>query len=475
MSHDSRWLRLPVLLACLLAATIVLLHERGVLWGSTPSAQAGVVQGCDGRRAAQAAPLAAGELARLREQALAPLPPADGAYEQGLVGSENLWSDDRPAPATHATAGTPAGYEARWWALDAEGRRDDVVVDVLRYADARAARQALALAADARCRRDGSARAATLPAGARLLSWVNPDGAYQQDTLLARGSFLYRVADAPPTVESDAAQWARERARVTSATQALACALPRAACPAAALAKAAARAGAPAPAPDVPATWPATAAQAAAYVRAVSLRAYDVPYMTAVESGAAVHEAIQPAFAAACLAGAPPLAPARSASSPQFAFDRRGQVQGVWSIASLLGSEAASEALLAADSRAFANGCAKRYFSRALAREQRAEPRVRFVDVRVQALPVAAPERYADVWPRRAVAERISYVALLSTRRGRRERVRYFEEGFAFAYRRAVVQLAIVSAPSPLADANRSYLESVLVGRAVAAWGRPAR
>ena len=74
--------------------------------------------------------------------------------------------------------------------------------------------------------------------GARALQWVNPDSAYQLDTLLVRGADLYRVDDVPPvtgTATAGRAHEALEHARAAVVSDVLACGLPRAGCDTAAV------------------------------------------------------------------------------------------------------------------------------------------------------------------------------------------------------------------------------------------------
>ena len=108
--------------------------------------------------------------------------------------SSVAWSDEEPAPpATLPAARRPAGYEMRWWAPNG----DDVVADVLVFASDAQARRYLLLASSAHCREQASHGLAAHPPLARNLSWLNPDGALQADVFFARGSRVYRVADAP--------------------------------------------------------------------------------------------------------------------------------------------------------------------------------------------------------------------------------------------------------------------------------------
>jgi hypothetical protein len=484
MTRHAKWLRLSVLLALLLAAVLALLDAHGALSSSGGSPQARVARGCAGRLAPEAAFVHGAALQQMRAAALAALPqPAGNAYEQGLIGTPNLWTDGKPrlflAPGVGATLS--GAYEVRWWALDAEGRLDDIVVDLLRFANPAQAALALAVDTDARCHRAGSARAATLLAGGRLLNWVNPDGAYEQDTLLARGPFLYRVADAPPSVGADAAQASREHDRVATVTQVLACSLPQANCAERKLAAAATEAGAPAPLrPDSSRAWPHSAAQAAAYVRGVSLRPYDLAYMAAVQPAAIRHVAAKQESPYTCLPGRPSSAGAVEGTSPLLASRRGTQAQAVQSTALLLASEAAAARYVVAVKSAFEGSCARTFVRRAIrsaARSfvARSGARIRLGRLVVNLQSAKAPDTYRGSWPYRAAATRVSFRAIVTTRRGLRLSVSDYYEGFAFAYRRALVELFITSTRLPLPEANLTYLESVLVGRAEAGWGRPRK
>ena len=465
MTWNATWLRLGLLLACMAAALVALVDQRGILWASGGSAQAGVVHGCAGRLAPQTALLGGVGRAQLRDAVLAASPAqAAGPYEQGAVGTPNLWSDNNPRP------GAGGGYEARWWALDAEGRLDDVVVDVLRYASASQAQQALLAAADPRCHRRGKAAAAALPAGARLLGWQNPDNAWQQDTLFARAALLYRVSDAPPGVgAAEVVQQAREGDRASAVTQALACLLPRADCPQAPLAALEARAGTPAPVVDgASPTWPRTAAQGSAYVQAVSLHAYDVPYMSALRP--AIRAPLpEPALLGHC-AHVPVTGTAIGARSPLFAVREGLSRWTAQSSATLLASEGAAASYVAAVRRALAGPCAKRFYTEAVARSQRSHPHAR-LDFALRPLALTAPQSYRRDWPYRPVGERLSLQAILTTHRQRRLRRFYVADLVVFAYRRALVELSVTTSGAPFPEANLRYLESVLVGRAEARWG----
>jgi hypothetical protein len=171
--------------------------------------------------------VAPGKLSPLREQ-LARLVPQRAAqlYEEGTVLAASAWTDEEPAPpAVSPTALRPAGYEMRWWAPNG----DDVVADVLVFADAARAQRFLALASSTRCRRNASPQGATSPPLARNLSWLNPEGVAQVDVFFARGARVYRIADAPSGQASGAAR-PGSLTRALLSIDTLACALPGAHC-----------------------------------------------------------------------------------------------------------------------------------------------------------------------------------------------------------------------------------------------------
>jgi hypothetical protein len=147
-------------------------------------------------------------------------------YEQGVIASSYAWSDDEPgtrislpsAPRDHG------GYELRWWAAD----RDDVVADVFVFANPGRARDFFDLASSTRCRPSSVALAASSPPGGRNLAWRNPDRFAQEDVYLLRGPRVYRVG----VVRAGAGRniTAAGRSAAFSLVNALACALPGAAC-----------------------------------------------------------------------------------------------------------------------------------------------------------------------------------------------------------------------------------------------------
>ncbi len=461
-------MRLAGLLACLLLTVLALLNNHGVFSGSAADAQGNPV--CDGQEPARAAPLGPSERARDSASVLAVFAHRSGRlYEHGSIGTANLWTDDEPTQADGP------GFEARWWALNSEGGEDDVVVDVLRYASAAQARATLALATDARCRRYGSAGPAAFPRDGRWLSWVNPDRAYQHDTLFTRGPLLYRISDTPPAAGEGAAgatQEQREHIRVAVSTNVIACSLPPAGCEAGAAASAAPAAGAPALAATMAnPNWSPTPAQARAFLDAVAVHAYDVPWM----------RQILPAASSVPVNGGPSCATATGAlltgpagRSAELGYRRRLAEDVLVSYSWIVPSEAVAQRALAASERAVHDGCAERQFQAAVAHRKGGGTRVRITGVKLTPLAAPAPSSYTAPAPYRAFRVRISTTILFHTRAGRTLHLPYFEETFWFLYKRAVIALAVESTSEPLPEETRRYLEGVLVGRAEARWGAPA-
>jgi hypothetical protein len=181
-----------------------------------------------------------------------------------------------------------------------------------------------------------------------------------------------------------------------------------------------------------------------------------------------------------CLPGAASPPGTLEGTSALFAARRGTQAQAVQSRALVLSSEAAAARYVAGVKSAFAGPCARRfvrYAIRGAARSfvARSGARVLLGRFVVVLQPARAPDTYRGSWPYRAAATRVSFRAIFSTRRRRRRSVTYYDESFVFAYRRALVELSITSTGLPLGEANLSYLESVLVGRAEARWGRASQ
>lgn len=185
-----RPLLLGFALACLAAALAVLLLHGGS--GAPGSQRAG---GCSGRGAPQVVLMAPTRLGPLRAAVARVLPERVGRlYEEGTIVGGDVFSDGAPSgPAVDPAQRRPGGYEMRWWAPNG----DDLVADVLVFASPQIAAQFLELASASRCGQSLPAGAAGRPPLARNLAWTNPDNAAEADVLLARGSRVYRVADAP--------------------------------------------------------------------------------------------------------------------------------------------------------------------------------------------------------------------------------------------------------------------------------------
>jgi len=179
-----------ILLTCLVAAVVIL--------GTRSSSSRPTVSAADCEATAsvpEVEEVSPAVLGSLREDVARALPQRVGRlYEEGTVRSRVAWSDEEPSPpAASPRARRPAGYEMRWWAPNG----DDVVADVLVFADSARARRYLVLASSAHCREQAGRSLALHPPLARNLSWLNPDGALQADVFMARGARVYRIADAP--------------------------------------------------------------------------------------------------------------------------------------------------------------------------------------------------------------------------------------------------------------------------------------
>jgi hypothetical protein len=151
---------------------------------------------CDGGEAAPAVRrVPPAGLSRLRDDVARLVPQRIARlYEEGTVSSHSAWTDEEPSPpAVSPTALRNAAYEMRWWAPDG----DDLVADELVFANAATAERFVRLAASPHCRAKALQRAASSPPHGLNLSWLNPDGAAQADLFFARGSHVFRVADAP--------------------------------------------------------------------------------------------------------------------------------------------------------------------------------------------------------------------------------------------------------------------------------------
>jgi hypothetical protein len=467
----SRAVRLPILLACLLGAVAALLGSHGVLGGGSEGAQASPNWGsCDGTRVPEVRTVTAKQQQSLRGAVLASIAGRAGKlYREGAIGTSNLFSDNSPTLSPASGALVEGGYEVRWWALDAEGRTDDVVVDALQFSDAHEALAALALASSARCHHAGSAETAPFPAGARVLAWVNPDAAYQRDRLFVRGAELYRVSDVPPAT-GWRTQDAAEHSRAAAVTAVIGCALPSAGCDAGEQRAAALGAGLTALAGTSSTDrWRPGAAAAGAYVQAVSIRPYDFGYSREVAhargagllaSGVRVTGACGRRFGIVA-AGA----------SPLYIYGFGRARQSVQSITLLLGSDADATRVETAFAAARVNGCAAGTLQAQIRRVNSRHPDVRLSHLTISPLSTATADAYGDIAPEHASADRIAYVVTLAAPGERPAHLSEYEDAMVLAYRRAVVILTIATATRPLPQVNRNYLERVLAGRAVARWG----
>ena len=177
--------------------------------------------------------VSAAQLGDLREAVSRVLPQRAGRlYEEGAVTARVAWSDEQPsAPAVSPTAQRPGGYEMRWNAPNGI----DIVGDVLVFSTPERAQRFLAIASSKVCHGASTQLAAPRPPGGRNLAWVNPDGLVQADLFMARGTHVYRVAEAlsaSPTVHSprEAVRPSEGLARVFATINVLACLLPAANC-----------------------------------------------------------------------------------------------------------------------------------------------------------------------------------------------------------------------------------------------------
>jgi hypothetical protein len=220
----ARRLRIAALTAlCALAAAIVVFLASA----GSPAGE---------RRAACVAPAGAPHVRQVEPQALSTLRSAVARivperlarlYEEGTVAGSSAWSGERPQPpAVSPRALRPDGYEMRWWTPGG----DDLVADVLVFADAAGARRFVALASSTGCRAQARRQPSPSPPRAQNLSWVRPDGGAQAEVYFARGTRVYRLADAPAGPHAASARGELlTRAFLTIDT--LACLLPGTRCP----------------------------------------------------------------------------------------------------------------------------------------------------------------------------------------------------------------------------------------------------
>ena len=152
---------------------------------------------------------------------------AGSADMDGLQEPNAAWSDAYPStePASDPTlTRADAGYEVRWWS---PGHHDHEAADVFLFTSANAAARYVADASSKRCRAAATSYAATRPAGAKALAWVNPEGYLQVDVFFSRARQAYRIVEVPPTDPRV------NRARLITMLQHLACQIPDAECSAA--------------------------------------------------------------------------------------------------------------------------------------------------------------------------------------------------------------------------------------------------
>jgi hypothetical protein len=155
-------------------------------------------------------------------------------YAWGTVSVDQPWLDETPQSlAVSRLAGGlwPASYEMRSWAANPglAMRGDDIGADAFMFAAPDEAQRFFMQASDVSCHRQGGAWSPLRPPRARELLWVNPDDVLEQDVLLQRGRYVYRIVvvgrQSPPALP------ARSETRAAVATaDALACRLPDADC-----------------------------------------------------------------------------------------------------------------------------------------------------------------------------------------------------------------------------------------------------
>jgi hypothetical protein len=469
------WVRLCALLACLTIAVLALVDVRGGLLefagGSSQARGAGFAPGCPGRDAPNVIRVSAAQLSALhRELSVIVAPRVGRPYAAGTIATDNLWSDNQPQrlPAS-GTSSAPAAYEVRWWALDRNGSEDDVAADVLEFASEREAADALTRAASPRCRQGAAAQPARLPARAINLSWVNPDQAPEWDVLFVRGRRLYRVVDVPPgylVTATGMHQRELERRRAALTADVLACALPDARCGPTAIAGPTSLATLAGPYTGARARRAPTTAQARAYASAVNLRSDELPGARQIApEGAAGNGGDWHAFSR-CTGELRSLHLVDAVHSPIFRYRGRSQYELVYSIVSVLPSEALATRYIAVVSSERARACITSRYDRWLARLTGTRKGPQASRFTVTPLPNAAPTRYRGPGPYRGAGLRLAMDASYTTRRGRRRHLPVYFEGWAFAYGRAVVELATFTLLRPFPPANEQYLLSDLVGRA---------
>jgi len=219
------WALSVVLLTCLGAAAVIAATR------SHSSVRVSAVRCIGATPVPEVERVAPREVGGLREAVARALPQRVGRlYEEGTVSSGVAWSDEEPhPPALSPRQQRPAGYEMRWWAPNG----DDVVADVLVFASPAQARRYLALASSSRCHEQAVRGLPLHPPLGHNLSWLNPDGALQADVFFARGSRVYRIADAPAGGSPEAVRTRGGLDHAFATIDVLACLLPSAHCTAA--------------------------------------------------------------------------------------------------------------------------------------------------------------------------------------------------------------------------------------------------
>jgi hypothetical protein len=473
--------RLALLLAGLVAAVLVLLSVRVGLFdfgnGPTQARGAAFASVCQGGGAPEVERTPLENLPALRNVVSRTMPPRVGRlYETGTITTSNLWSDNQPIRQSISSPlvprSVPAAYEMRWWALDRNGNEDDVVADVLEYATERQAESALALAASATCRRDAAAHAGHSPSGARHVFWVNPDNAREWDVLFVRGHRLYRVADAPPSYPParGAAQRTFERLGAEATVEALACALPGAACHGPALSTRAANLATLTISPLVQtSTNRATdLVRARAYGRAVNLHDYDVPGMAEVAPERSIRDRRYWDAFVRCTGELRSPHALEDIDSPVFSSRGRLQYDVVASTVAILRTEAVANRYLDVLASARARACIAHSYRRPLLGRGARRNLLRVARISAALLPAAAPTSYRGLGPYRGTASRLTIWTSYATRRGGEVSLPFYIDDFAFAYGRALIALTTESVSQPFSQASEQYLMAKLVGRAEA-------
>jgi hypothetical protein len=227
--------RLAVLLACLGLSLIALVRSNNVFVSQAPVA-ASPPSWCLPRQPPKLARITAGQLLDLRAIMESVMRHTGGrGYVWGTVPPTVAWTDNAPeSDSLNGLAGGrwPGSFEIRQWAPDPQwgaSYRDDVGGDVFLFAESAQATRFFSEATSIRCHRSGSERLAELPSQARYLTWVNPDGATQEDVFVLRGRLVYRISDVRPQNDRQPPSSAEQEVGVAT-VEALACTLPGAKC-----------------------------------------------------------------------------------------------------------------------------------------------------------------------------------------------------------------------------------------------------